>query len=35
MTGVTRAAREAAIRRGEYVPIRELRLDPAVARGPR
>jgi hypothetical protein len=30
MTGVTRAARAAAIRRGEYFPLHEFRLDPAA-----
>jgi hypothetical protein len=38
MTGVTQAAREAAIRRGDFFPLHEFRLDPAAvaaARGPR
>ena len=30
MTGVTRAAREAAIRRGEFFPLHELHFDAAA-----
>jgi hypothetical protein len=32
MTGVTRAARDAAVRRGEHFPLYGFQIDPAAAR---